>query len=96
MIEADSNIDSIVYNTDEETMNSSFSRHVAKLYERKKKWVMACRSDIINQGHNTKNYAAATFRIVKDIILTRLKAYSSLDFSTMSLLYWRSTTAGVC
>ena len=78
MVEADWNMNSIVCNTDDEAMNSQFSRHVAKLYERKEEWVMACRSDIINRGHNTNNYAEATFRIVKDIILTRLKAYNSL------------------
>ena len=71
MVEVDLNVDSIVYNTDEEEINSSFSRHVTKLYERKEEWVMACRSEIISRGHN---YAEATFRIVKDIILTRLKA----------------------
>ena len=78
MIEADSNMDSIVCNTDDEAMNSPFSRHVTKLYERKEKWVMACRTDITNRSHNTNNYAEATFRIVKDIIITRLKAYTSL------------------
>ena len=78
MAEANSNMDSIVCNPDEEAMNSPFSRHVAKLYERKEEWVMACRSDIINRGHDITNYAEATFKIVKDIILTRLKAYNSL------------------
>ena len=39
---------------------------------------MAYRSDIINRGHDTNNCDEATFSIVKDIILTRLKAYNSL------------------
>ena len=64
MEEADSNMSSIVCNTDDEAMNSPFSRHVAKLYERKEEWMMACCSDIINRGHNTNKYAEAPFRIV--------------------------------
>ena len=43
---------------------------------------------MINRGHNTNNYAEATFRIVKDIILTRLKAYNSpalLDYIVVVL-----------
>ena len=39
---------------------------------------MAYRSDIINRSHNTNNNAEATFRVVKDIIPTRLKAYNAL------------------
>ena len=89
MVVADSNMDSIVCNTDDEAMNSPFSRHVAKLYERKEERVMTCRSDIINRGHNNSNYAEATFRIVKYIILTRLKAYNSLvllDYVVVALV----------
>ena len=63
LVEADWNMDSIVCNTDEEAMNSPFSRHVAKLYERKEKWVMTCCSDIINRSHNTNKYAEDTYRI---------------------------------
>jgi len=39
---------------------------------------MAYRTDVINRGHNTNNYAEATFRIIKDIILSRLTAYNPL------------------
>jgi hypothetical protein len=55
-----------------------FTSHVEKLWERKEEWCMAYRLDIINRGNNTNNYAEATFRVLKDIILTRLKAYNPL------------------
>ena len=37
---------------------------------------MAYRSDIITRGHETNNYAEATVRLLKDIMLDRRKAYN--------------------
>jgi len=65
-----------------------FTSHVEKLWERKEEWCMAYRLDVINRGNNTNNYAEATFRVLKDIILTRLKAYNPvalLDFVVVVL-----------
>jgi len=55
-----------------------FSNYLDKLWDRKEEWCLAYRLDVVNRGNNTNNYAEATFRVIKDIILTRLKAYNSL------------------
>ena len=58
---------------------SKVARHITSLWDRRQEWCIAYRSDIRNRGHNTNNYAEATFRIIKDIILTRLKAFNPLS-----------------
>jgi len=44
----------------------------------RQEWCLAYRTDVLNRGHNTNNYAEATFHVIKDIILTRLKAFNPL------------------
>ena len=58
--------------------NSRLHDHMSILWERRDEWCMAYRANVVNRGHNTNNYAEATFRIIKDIILSRLKAYNPL------------------
>jgi len=51
--------------------------------KRQEQWVRYHRSKIIYRNHNTNNYAEASIRIMKDILLNRTKAYNVvalLDF----------------
>ena len=57
---------------------------------------MACCPDIIKRGHDTNNYAEATFRIVKGIILTRLKAYNSLALLDYVVVVLEKYYCGIC
>ena len=41
-----------------------------------KEWVLLFRSEFMTRGHNTNNFAEATIRILKDIILERTKAFN--------------------
>lgn len=49
---------------------------VKKYLERKVEWVKVFRRDIIHRGHETNNFAEASIRILKDIILSRTKAFN--------------------
>lgn len=61
----------------EECNQENYIKHVKKdLLDKKQQWVKLFRNDIISRGHNTNNYAEATIRILKDIILTRTKAFN--------------------
>lgn len=58
---------------------SKYPKHterVKKFLNRKEEWVKLFRFDIIHRGHETNNYAEASIRILKDIILTRTKAFN--------------------
>ena len=49
---------------------------------------MAFRQKIVTRGHNTNNYAEATIRIMKDVVLQRQKAFNIValvSFSTIVL-----------
>lgn len=51
--------------------------------KRQEQWVRYHRSKIIYRNHDTNNYAEASIRIIKDILLNRTKAYNVvalLDF----------------
>lgn len=53
--------------------------YIENYFKRRNEWCLAYRVHIRNMQHNTNNYAEATFRIIKDVILTRLKAYNSIS-----------------
>ncbi|KAK3923362.1 Protein N-lysine methyltransferase METTL21A [Frankliniella fusca] len=56
---------------------ANYIKHVkTDLLDKKEQWVKLFRHDTISRGHNTNNYAEATIRILKDIILTRTKAFN--------------------
>lgn len=57
--------------------HEGYVNHVQKeLLNIKQDWVKFFRSEVLNRGHNTNNYAEATIRVIKDIILSRVKAFN--------------------
>lgn len=57
----------------------NFLNYIENYLKRKSEWCLAYRIHVKNLQHNTNNYAEATFRILKDVILTRLKAYNAIS-----------------
>jgi len=60
-----------------------YDERIDELLEKKEEWVKLFRMDLMYRSHNTNNLAEACIRILKDIILTRTKAYnvpSLVDF----------------
>lgn len=60
----------------EQTGFSDYVERVKKNLDRKTEWVQLFRSELMHRGHETNNYAEANIRILKDIVLTRTKAFN--------------------
>lgn len=59
-----------------ETGNQDNIDRASKFLNKKEQWVQLFRSNSMHRGHETNNYAEACIRILKDIILTRTKAFN--------------------
>jgi hypothetical protein len=53
--------------------------HFEAIWKQKTEWCMFFRLDTLNRAHNTNNFAEATFRVFKEIVLCRLKAHNPLS-----------------
>lgn len=56
--------------------HQGYIKRVMAFLERKSEWVLLFRSGLTTRGHNTNNFAEASIRILKDIVLHRRKAYN--------------------
>ena len=61
--------------------------YLEKQWSDRNDWILAFRRALPTRGSNTNNYAEATIRIVKDIILCRQKAFNLIAF----LVYFSDT-----
>jgi len=55
---------------------TNYRNRVEKFLERGDEWLLVRRQDIITRGNNTNSYSESTMRILKDIILSRTKAFN--------------------
>lgn len=53
-----------------------FVKRFDNFYCRKTQWVLLFRLNYITRGNNTNNYAEASIRVLKEIVLSRNKAYN--------------------
>lgn len=78
-----------MYAENEETLDSAvadihnlsnkfpqFVKRFDSFYNRKTKWVLLFRLNYITRGNNTNNYAEASIRVLKEIVLSRNKSYN--------------------
>lgn len=72
----------------EETTYPHFVERFRKFYERKSEWVLLFRQHLITRGNNTNNYAEASIRILKDVVLNRTKAYNIVALVEFSIIVW--------
>jgi hypothetical protein len=54
--------------------------YLGRQWEGRAEWVVGMRRDLPTRGHQTNNYAEATIRIVKDIILCRTRCFNVVAF----------------
>ncbi|XP_077548927.1 uncharacterized protein LOC144162321 [Haemaphysalis longicornis] len=54
------------------------ARVEAFLQQQQGEWLLLCRADLTTRGHNTNNFAEASIRILKDIVLSRTKAFNAV------------------
>lgn len=62
-----------------ELQESGFQNYIDRVsdfLDKKEEWVQVFRSNLMHRGHETNNYAEASIRILKDIILGRTKAFN--------------------
>uniref|UniRef100_T1JC37 SWIM-type domain-containing protein n=1 Tax=Strigamia maritima TaxID=126957 RepID=T1JC37_STRMM len=86
--------------TDKTVLNyPNYIRHIKDLFERREEWALYFRLNSLTRGVNTNNFAEASFRIIKDVILGRTKAFSIIqliDFVTKKLeLYYQQRILSV-
>lgn len=51
--------------------------HLEQLWGRRKEWCLCYRVNLITRGNNTNNYAEASIRIFKDIVLQRCRVFNA-------------------
>jgi len=56
--------------------HKGFKSRVQHYFDRKEEWILCYRKNIITRNNNTNNYAEASIRVLKDIVLGRTKAFN--------------------
>ncbi|XP_050294326.1 uncharacterized protein LOC126734669 [Anthonomus grandis grandis] len=52
-------------------------KYVKGMWECKRDWILCFRNQLLTKGHNTNNFAEASIRIFKDIVLQRCRAFNA-------------------
>ncbi|KAL3187606.1 hypothetical protein MRX96_025096 [Rhipicephalus microplus] len=68
--------------------HDAFVSRVLTFLRRQEEWVQLYRLDVLTRGHNTNNFAEATIRVLKDIILNRVKAFNAVALVDSVALVW--------
>lgn len=72
----------------EKTNYPAFTKRFEKFYQRGDEWLLFCRKDLLTRQNNTNNFAEATMRILKDIILSRTKAFNVVALADFCVTMW--------
>ena len=72
----------------------AYKESIEKFLERKQEWAKLFRMELLMRGHHTNNFAEATMRILKDIILERVKAYNVVALVDYIVNVWEDTWKG--
>ncbi|XP_075737179.1 uncharacterized protein LOC142776764 [Rhipicephalus microplus] len=68
--------------------HEAFVSRVLTFLCQQEEWVQLYRLDVLARGHNTNNFAEATIRVLKDIILNRVKAFNAVALVDLVALVW--------
>lgn len=74
----------------EESGFQKYIDRVSNFLSRKEEWLQIFRSTLMHRGHETNNYAEASIRILKDIILGRTKAFNVPAMVDFIVSVWES------
>lgn len=72
----------------EKDKHPKFVQRLLKFYERKNEWVLLYRQGLVTRQNNTNNYAEATIRVLKDIVLCRTKAFNVVALTEFCISMW--------
>ncbi|XP_037502514.1 uncharacterized protein LOC119376918, partial [Rhipicephalus sanguineus] len=70
--------------------SQAYISRVMTFLDKKKEWVVLYRSEVMTRGHNTYNIAEASIRILKDIVLSRTKAFNAVALLESILQVWET------
>lgn len=65
-----------------------FVKRFELFFERKDEWVLLQRQNLITRGNNTNNYAEATIRVLKDVVLRKTKAFNVVALTNFCITVW--------
>ncbi|KAH8041434.1 hypothetical protein HPB51_015492 [Rhipicephalus microplus] len=68
--------------------HDAFVSRVLTFLRRQEEWVQLYRLDVLTRGHNTNNFAEATIRVLKDVILNRVEAFNAVPLVDSVALVW--------
>ncbi|KAH7985531.1 hypothetical protein HPB51_026804 [Rhipicephalus microplus] len=68
--------------------HEAFVSRVLTFLRPQEEWVQLYRLDVLTRGHNTNNFAEATIRVLKDIILNRVEAFNAVALVDSVALVW--------
>lgn len=72
----------------EKKKHPKFVQRFQKFFDRRTEWVLLHRQDLMTRQNNTNNYAEATIRILKDIVLCRTKAFNVVALTEFCISMW--------
>ncbi|XP_064475738.1 uncharacterized protein LOC135389633 [Ornithodoros turicata] len=65
-----------------------YTSRVVAFLSRKEEWVSLFREGVLTRGHQTNNFAEASIRILKDIVLCRTKAFNAVALAEFVAVVW--------
>ncbi|XP_067936754.1 uncharacterized protein [Watersipora subatra] len=67
-----------IYETDHSCFSkySNYAAYLASLHNRRQLWALCYRQDTMTRGNNTNNFVEAAFRLLKDAVLGRARAFN--------------------
>lgn len=66
----------------------AFVARVEAFLARQEEWVLLFRAGVATRGHNTNNFAEATIRVLKDIVLNRTEAFNVVALVDTVAVVW--------
>ncbi|XP_077556983.1 uncharacterized protein LOC144170840 [Haemaphysalis longicornis] len=70
--------------------HAGYINRVDTFMEKEAEWVLLFRLHFKTRGHNTNNYSEASIRILKDIVLSRTKAYNVVALVEFLAVTWET------
>lgn len=70
------------------------ARVEAFISKQEEEWVLLFRSAMTTRGHNTNNFAEASIRVLKDIVLSRTKAFNAVALVSFMVDVWETYLKG--
>ncbi|KAM7294546.1 hypothetical protein ISCGN_024052 [Ixodes scapularis] len=68
--------------------HQAFVARVEAFLGRREEWVLLFRANITTRGHNTNNFAEATIRVLKDMVLNRTEAFNAVALVDAVAVVW--------